>query len=263
MSQGGIEITTVSRCQNMCSYCPQKLLAQQYGPKEYMTLETFVTCLNKIPKDVDILFAGFAEPFLNPNATEMIKIATNNGYVVKLYTTLVNITKEDIDALKGLDIEIVLHLPDNDGDMKVVVDDVYIDNLKKLIDELPYHNAHAYKSLHHKLQNFTICNIAPEKALHSRGNNNDFATNDRLTGEIYCDVIKRHHRNKYNHNVLLPNGDVVLCCMDYGLQHKLGNLLHCSYEELFTSEAYQQIMRGLNDDTINILCRTCHEARKK
>jgi len=25
-------------------------------------------------------------------------------------------------------------------------------------------------------------------------------------------------------NVLLPNGDVVLCCMDYGLDHILGNL---------------------------------------
>ena len=50
MSAGGIEITTVSVCKNWCNYCPQKLLQSKYGPKEYMSLETFETCLSKFQK---------------------------------------------------------------------------------------------------------------------------------------------------------------------------------------------------------------------
>jgi hypothetical protein len=31
---------------------------------------------------------------------------------------------------------------------------------------------------------------------------------------------------------MLPNGDVSLCCMDYGLENILGNLFTQSYEEI-------------------------------
>ena len=34
------------------------------------------------------------------------------------------------------------------------------------------------------------------------------------------------------HNVLLPNGDVSLCCMDYGLDNILGNLDSQTWEEI-------------------------------
>ena len=34
------------------------------------------------------------------------------------------------------------------------------------------------------------------------------------------------------HNVLMPNGDVSLCCMDYGLDNIIGNLDNQSYEEV-------------------------------
>jgi hypothetical protein len=34
------------------------------------------------------------------------------------------------------------------------------------------------------------------------------------------------------HNVLLPNGDVSLCCMDYGLKQIIGNLRRQEYEEV-------------------------------
>jgi len=34
------------------------------------------------------------------------------------------------------------------------------------------------------------------------------------------------------HNVMLPNGDISLCCMDYGLDQILGNLYEKSYESI-------------------------------
>ncbi|MBN1514583.1 MAG: SPASM domain-containing protein [Phycisphaerae bacterium] len=62
-------------------------------------------------------------------------------------------------------------------------------------------------------------------------------------------------------NVLLPNGEVVLCCMDWGLKHILGNLLECRYEDLHQGEAFRLILRGQRDAGADTLCRTCEEAR--
>ena len=48
------------------------------------------------------------------------------------------------------------------------------------------------------------------------------------------------------HNVLLPNGDVSLCCMDYGLEHIIGNLYEQSYEDIIPQ-----------DQTCFNLCNNC------
>jgi hypothetical protein len=52
--------------------------------------------------------------------------------------------------------------------------------------------------------------------------------------------IRIHHKDERTcgcvehlyHNVLLPNGDVSLCCMDYDLAHIIGNLYDQTYEEI-------------------------------
>jgi len=48
----------------------------------------------------------------------------------------------------------------------------------------------------------------------------------------------------FKQNVVLPNGDVYLCCMDYGLKHKLGNLFETNFNELERKKFYE-------------LCKTC------
>jgi hypothetical protein len=67
----------------------------------------------------------------------------------------------------------------------------------------------------------------------------------------------------YDQNVLLPNGDVVLCCMDYSVKHKLGNLLVDDYHGLFASQA----MSKLHSENMKFggsggsLCRNCARAQ--
>ena len=51
---------------------------------------------------------------------------------------------------------------------------------------------------------------------------------------------------KLYHNVVLPNGDVSLCCMDYGLEHIIGNLLDQEYEDVIPKH-----------NTCFNLCRFC------
>ena len=67
-----------------------------------------------------------------------------------------------------------------------------------------------------------------------------------------------------NHSVLLPNGDVVLCCMDYSIKHKVGNLLEQEYSEIFSSKEMQEIhnMMSKNSQSDDLLCRKCEYARE-
>lgn len=61
-------------------------------------------------------------------------------------------------------------------------------------------------------------------------------------------------------NILLPNGQVQLCCMDWGLQHIIGNLKNQTYDSLFQSQAYMNVLQGMYNDDSNILCRQCEIA---
>ena len=62
-------------------------------------------------------------------------------------------------------------------------------------------------------------------------------------------------------NVLLPNGDVVLCCMDWSAEYVLGNLKRDRFEDLYRSETFRRVLRGLKDPGVDLLCRTCNMAQ--
>lgn len=63
-----------------------------------------------------------------------------------------------------------------------------------------------------------------------------------------------------HHNVLLPDGTVLLCCMDYGMKHVLGSLLEQSYEEILHSAEAERVRKGMSDEQEDILCRSCVNA---
>lgn len=75
----------------------------------------------------------------------------------------------------------------------------------------------------------------------------------RKTGVLKCTSCT----DDLNHNVLMPNGDVLLCCMDYDQKHVIGELNTMKYQQLFTSKEYIRIRAGLRDESIDILCRNC------
>jgi hypothetical protein len=68
----------------------------------------------------------------------------------------------------------------------------------------------------------------------------------------------------YDRNVLLPDGSVVLCCMDYNLKHIIGNLLTQSYKQIFEGEKLAEIIK-INEspefDKCSI-CKSCENVRK-
>lgn len=53
----------------------------------------------------------------------------------------------------------------------------------------------------------------------------------------------------------------MLCCMDYGMKHVLGNLLQQSYEEIINGSEMQRLKCAINgDESIDLLCRGCSSA---
>ena len=63
---------------------------------------------------------------------------------------------------------------------------------------------------------------------------------------------------KLNNHVALPDGTLLLCNMDYGMQHVLGNIFEKSFDEIRQDDEMQKVFRGTRgDQTVDLLCRKC------
>lgn len=269
---GRLEITTRIGCSVNCVYCPQKLLVSRYcetaegQPVVEMTLETFKACIDKTPTETRIDFSGMAEPWLNRACTEMVRYAAQKGHPIAVYTTLVGMTKEDFDALREIPMEeFVLHIPDDKSNSHINVTPEYIALLERAIHEerdgKPIVTGY---SCHAGIHPAILAAIPKDgkliTELHDRAGNvgdSEYVEHAHPKGQVVCINCEAG----INHNVLLPDGRVVLCCMDYGMQHVLGNLLHQSWDEIHESAEAQRVIAGLSDDTADTLCRSCVNAK--
>ena len=221
-----------------------------------MGFNVFKKCVDKIPLDVEIIFGGMSEPFLNPDCTKMILYAHTAGHKISVDTTLDGMGLSDIDLLEQVPFNgyFAVHLPSGEGYEKIQVDENYIKLLNKISKskiEVLYHyygeTVHPkVKLLNINTRRITLCTRAGNVKIKNK------PLPKRQRGVIAC-IGDLHH------NVLLPNGDVLLCVMDYGMNHLLGNLLTSGYESLFRSEEYLKVKKGLKDESFDVLCRYCDQ----
>lgn len=219
-----------------------------------MRLSTFVMCLSSVPRQVEIIFAGMAEPWLNPHCTDMVMTAVDFGYRVGVYSTLSGLQPEHVDSLSTVPfLHFCIHLPDSDGRMKLQITPDYLRTLELCAKHIPNRNFVVYGKLHPDVK--AIVGDIPDSTpgLISRASNLPTLAIKPKTGRLKCSACGPN----LDHNVLLPNGDVALCCMDYGLDHIIGNLVTMDYTELFRTKAYLDTMRALEDETIPSRCRQC------
>jgi len=263
-----IEITTRVGCKVNCEYCPQDKFIKEYSKISNVTqlsFDVFKKCIDKVPKNIYIVFSGFSEPWLNPECTKMILYANKNKYKIMIYTTGIGMTESDIDLIKKIPFkDFTVHLPENRGYTKIKIDQNYLQILNKLyksnISNIRwiYQAPEKRECIHPKLNNF----IKRKKIklfkwpITSRAGNLENIKNKpkRKKGNIL-------NCSRLNANILLPNGDVVLCCMDWNLKHILGNLLKTNYRSLFKSKEFKNILKELKENSSNILCRTCEWAK--
>ena len=256
-----MEFTFRVGCRNMCKYCPQLLIIKQYNKlksEAIMSFGTFKTCLDKIPKNVRIDFSGMAEPWLNENATKMLLYTYKKGYKnISVFTTTVGMTEVDLEKIKNIPFtEFMVHLADGEGNTKIKITKEYLKLLniikKANIKNITYMTMGKILPLLEK----SFGKQAEEKLMLSRAGNLKFLPKISHHGPIIC-----NSPSGIKHNVLLPNGDVYLCCMDYGLTHKLGNLLSDDYKSLFKGKEFNDIKQRLKNEKLrDVICRHCEYA---
>jgi len=269
---GRLEITTKIGCICNCVYCPQSLLISRYfnrknnpSPDKIMSLDTFKRCVNKLPKGTRIDFSGMAEPWLNPECTKMVLYAHEQGFPIAVYSTLLGMKEDDFDLIKNIPFEeFVLHVPDDKRNTHMDITNEYLMLLQKV---LLYKSAtgpivsgiSCHAGIHPEIKKFIPTNLKLITELHDRAGNigSEYVESKTNKGSIICINCGRD----MHHNVLLPDGTVLLCCMDYGMKHVMGNLLSQSYEEIHQSCEFKKICKGLEDESINILCRNCVNAK--
>lgn len=256
-------IDTNNGCVVDCVFCPQRTLQKVYKGERFLSLENFKKCVDKIPQEVRITFAGFTEPWLNPKCTDMLLYANKKGHQISVFTTGIGMTIEDLEKIKDIKFAgqpnggFTLHLPDQERKAKHPITKKYVDLIERM-GELRDH-IHNFSVMTMGTVHESVSHVFPEAPIPemwSRAGN--------LFGESLMkpELINRkdeyksvYHGDKPKtcgcieklyHNVVLPNGDVSLCCMDYGLEHIIGNLLNQSYEEIMPA----------NNTCFN-LCRFC------
>ena len=264
-----LDVTTWVGCSVDCKFCPQDLFIRKYFEsnkvrESILSRETLRRCISNMPQDYAIQFGGFSEPFLNPFCIELIEDICSLGKTIDLYTTLVGLNEEMLRRVMELPINCVcLHIADEQGYAKIPPTEEYYRMLEMAVNYLradgrPFVdmcNAQA-KPTRRALD---ICRgkyDIPYTLLDRGGNleGEDLVSKQISSGKISCGVCG----SKLNKNELLPDGTVLLCCMDYGMKHVLGNLKEQPYEEIINSHEIQKIRQGMEEDyQKEILCRKC------
>lgn len=151
-----LEITTsipAKGCVVDCIFCPQRILVKSYNGERYLSLDNFKKVIDKVPKEIRISFAGFTEPWLNKNCTDMLLYAYDKGHDISVFTTGIGMNLDDVDKLKNIPYNLgpnggfALHLPDNENLGKHPINSKYIEVLEKI------------KSISNEIQGFYVISM--------------------------------------------------------------------------------------------------------
>lgn len=247
-----MEITTIipeKGCVVDCVFCPQRTLTKVYTGERRMKLDDYKRAIDKIPQEVRITFAGFVEPWMHSECTDMVLYAHDTGHPVSVFTTGVGMSIEDIERIKHIPFagapngNFTLHLPDQDRKAKHPITQKYIEVIEHI------------GKIQNQIQNFTtmvmagdvhesvrhVFPSAPSYSMWSRAGNliGETILKPELLNNKFNSVYHGDERTvtcgcdeRLYHNILLPNGDVSLCCMDYGLAEITGNLFEQEYVDV-------------------------------
>lgn len=255
-----MQITTRIGCTIACDYCPQETFIEAYKSRSnnlLMRLDDFQSYIQRLPSEVNIWFAGMCEPWLNPECTEMMLHSHIKGHHISVFTTVIGMRLSDIDAIEHIPFGFFrIHVPTDLEFEKRRADRNYLAVLDKICKSTINATFHCHGK--HPAQEVLSILKANEKTsefspLYQRSGNIKISNRLSLAkkrGVIGC-------RRNSRCNVLLPNGDVLLCSNDYGMKHILGNIVSSGYDSLFNGNEFEKVRRGLQDESMDVLCRTC------
>lgn len=249
---GRLEITTHIGCPVNCMDCPQKKLIHLYQGRKDLDLDDYKRAIDKVPSGTRIDFSGMCEPFTNKHCTDMILYAAQKGFPLALYTTLQGATKDDWERLRGVRYEVVtIHLPDKEGRSHFKITDEYLE----LLGLWETNNYSCHGEIDDRVYPF-LKQRNLITFMHDRAGNVDCRPHRSIDPMVGLTCITSG--KAMNHNVLLPNGQVLMCCMDYGMTGIFGNLFEQEYNEVLYSPTACAMRQTLNQG--ESICRHCSNA---
>jgi hypothetical protein len=203
-----------------------------------MTLDQFKNFMKTVPANLPIFFSGLCEPFLNPQTTDMIVWAHEQGHTISIFSTLTGLTPSNAAHIISIPIDkFVLHLPDAYGNANIPDTDDYRETLSIILRNIK----------HREDMNMGWNFISNKCEDMARGK----AT--RKTRRRLCNFLESPAYQ------LLPNGNVYFCCMVRGLTEKVGSLYENTYTELVAR--YGETSDRLQKDPESI-CHYCNVSEK-
>lgn len=245
-----VDITTIIGCSNMCSYCPQDVFVKNYKSDIH---ELTVDKLELILKNIDskttmINISGYSENMFNKYIAELILLCYNSGFYVNLFTTLQGFNDSILKKLSGNVAfnYVCFHEYDGGSFNKEKFDA----KVQKFID-----NIEIKKSEHKFTETESGYDIVQIDNPFTRGSNNTHYKSAYKYGRLKCNFFGNNLI--YHTNQILPNGDIYLCCSDWSLKHKLGNIFENHYDSDEVNAQRKEIEKLLLEDESDVLCRNC------
>jgi hypothetical protein len=264
-----ISVTTIVGCAVACDYCPQGTFKAAYKPTgvdRVLSLAQLERYLESVPARVELHFGGFSEAWLNPACTDMVLWAHHRGHRVTVHTTLKGLSADRIPELAAVPFRLFrVHLPDDR--MRLPITDDYVSTLSALresgIQGVDYVRLIPYGESPQPMDARLAAAIGTRRVfteyLSDRAGNViglGIAPTQWRQGRVRCSFDPTSTR--LDHNILLPNGDLVLCCSDWSLSVVIGNLAASSYDDIIEHSAVLKTIRaGLDDDSAMTICRRC------
>ena len=269
-----MEITTGIGCTNNCTFCPQSTFIKSYFKKcgknapRLLSYQNFLKILRNVPQNVGLGFSGFCEPFQNSECTEMVLAGIEKGFDITIYTTLMGLSQENVERilakfpLKSDNPKITIHVPSIDRIEAIRTTPEYYKTLETLLSsgvqpiEFHYHGSKPVEKVKNMIEaaGYKV-EFAGQMSRAGNLKSRQVPVINRRKGALTCKIM-----NERGH-VILPDGTVLLCCMDYGMKHILGNILKSSYDSLHSSKEWQLILKGCRDENLKTICRCCDLAK--
>ena len=236
-------IETRTDCNRKCSFCPQSIYTR---PLEIMSEDVFEKIITNLSK---INFSGRLGLFV-----------TNEPLLDKRITKLIFIAKKTLPNVK-IDINTNGNLLDLDLTNKLFesgIDYIKIDDYRKDRHIFPNKLSKNIKKIYDSFKDDKRIDFRKrlyEESLSNRGGSMDSKqdkTPKNKAKNIFCS-------DPFTRIVFSPNGDVVLCCMDYNFQEKLGNIMQSDIINIWNSENFLSIRKSLIAKDRSNLCAKCNK----
>jgi hypothetical protein len=213
--------------------------------------DIFSLILDKLPRNTTCTFSGFCECFLNTKCATFIKEAYNKGFEVVLYSTLIGFTLEDTYLLKGIKYKhCTIHAPDSTN---------FIYDYQKWWKQ---YQLFVGMGVPHNLMALGPTQIPGVKLFDAHSRAGEAFTEQTYKSEpLECPICGNH---QLNNNIVLPNGDLILCCMDYSLSYKLGNLCNQTWDYIHSLDnpLFERVINKMNEMDNDLICRKCFNSKQ-